>query len=256
LNDFGFKEEAMKRLSWMIAGVFAAMSLWIPGCDTLPPPKPYGAETQMFLPSRRTLVWAVAPTLNISGQSHVDPLLQSDLVYSELQQVHGLTVIPVDRVVEVYASVHIDKVESEAQAAKICDLLGCDGLIVPTVSMYDPYDPPKMGASLQLFAKPGTVEQTQLIDPHELDRSATAGPMDLPRPQRLVQAVGMFDAVDGTVRLRAQAYAAGRTDPNGPMGDREVYLDMSRYGGFVYHELIRQLLGQLAPDTVPQPMAQ
>jgi hypothetical protein len=242
----------MKSLTWMMLGIVALAAFWSPGCNTLPPPKPYGVEGQMFLPGRRTLVWAVAPTLNISGQSHIDPLLQSDLVFSELQQVRGLTVIPVDRVVEVYASVHIDKVESEAEAAKICDLLGCDGLIVPTVSAYDPYDPPKMGASLQLFAKPGTVQQTQLLDPHELDRSPTVDPMDLPRPQRLVQVVGMFDAVDGTVRARAQAYATGRTDPNGPMGDREVYLDMSRYGGFVYHELIRQLLGQLGPDAIAQ----
>lgn len=118
--------------------------------------------------------------------------------------------------------------------------------------MYDPYDPPKMAASLQLFAKPGTVQQTQLLDPHELDRSATVDPMNMPQPEHIVQAVGMFDANEGTVRQRATAYAAGRTDPNGPMGDREIYLDMSRYGGFVYHELIRQLLVQLVPVASAQ----
>lgn len=237
----------MKRIAW-IAGFLAALSVWTAGCGSSP--KPYGHEQQLFLPGMHALVWAVAPTVNLSGQSHVDPLLQSDLVFQELQAVHGLTVIPVDRVVEVYASLRIEKVESESQATNICDLLGCDGLVVPTVTAYDPFDPPKMGASLQLFAKPGTVQQIVLVDPHELDRSPTVGPMDLPRPQRLVQAVGIYDAADGSVRQRADAYAAGRTDPNGPMGSREVYLDMSRYGGFVYHELISELLDHLTPDVM------
>ncbi|MGA3068036.1 MAG: hypothetical protein ABSF29_14420 [Tepidisphaeraceae bacterium] len=239
----------MKRFAW-IAGLMAVLAVWTNGCAT--PPKPYGREQQLFLPGMHSLVWAVAPTVNLSGQAHVDPLLQSDLVFQELQAVRGLTVIPVDRVVEVYASLRIEKVESEAQATNVCDLLGCDGLVVPTVTAYDPYDPPKMGASLQLFAKPGTVQQIVLIDPHELDRSPTVGAMDLPRPQRLVQAVGIFDASSGSVRQSADAYAAGRTDPNGPMGSREVYLDMSRYGGFVYHELIGELLDHLTVDGTPQ----
>jgi hypothetical protein len=245
-----FKDEAMKRWTWMLG--LAMGVVWTAGCNTLPPPKPYGQEAQLFLPGHQTLVWAVAPALNLSGESHVDPLLQSDLVFQELQQVHGLTVIPVNRVAEVYASVRVEKVESEAQASRICDLLGCDGLIIPTISTYDPYDPPKMAASLQLYAKPGTVDASQLLDPHQLDQSATPDAMALPRPKRLIQVVGMFDAADGTVRSQAQAYAMGRTDPNGPMGDREIYLDMSRYGGFVYHELIRQLLARLGPEPVAQ----
>jgi hypothetical protein len=240
----------MKRIAW-IAGFLAVLGAWTAGCTGPTPPKPYPREQLMFLPGSHSLVWAVAPTVNISGQSHVDPLLQSDLVFQELQQVRGLTVIPVDRVVEVYASLRIDKVESEAQAENVCDLLGCDGLIVPTVSAYDPYDPPKMAASLQLFAKPGTVQQVQLLDPHELDRSPTVGDMDLPKPHRLVQVVGMYDAADGSVRAHADAYAVGRVDPNGPMGNREIYLDMSRYGGFVYHDLISQLLVDLKPDDLP-----
>ena len=82
--------------------------------------------------------------------------MQSDLVYQEMQKVHGLTVIPVDRVVEVYVSLKIDKIQFERQAYDICKALGCDGLVVPTVTAYDPYDPPKFGASLQLFTRPGT----------------------------------------------------------------------------------------------------
>ena len=55
-----------------------------------------------FLPGKRQ-VWAIAPVINLSGQKAVDPILQADLVYQQMQQVHGLTLVPVNRVVEVMA---------------------------------------------------------------------------------------------------------------------------------------------------------
>jgi hypothetical protein len=236
----------MKKI-WNFAGWLIVALAFASGCGT--PPKPYGEERQLFLPGSRSLVWAVAPTVNISGQRHVDPLLQSDLVFDQLQAVHGLTVIPVDRVVQVYASLRIAKIESESQAETVCKLLGCDGLVVPTVTIYDPYDPPKMGASLQLFPVAGTVQQGPLLDPHELDRSPTVDSMAMPKPQVLMQSVGIYDSANGTVRDRANAFAAGRADPNSPLGTSVVYLDMDQYGSFVYHELITDLLNHLAPQT-------
>jgi hypothetical protein len=228
------------------ASVLAALFWAMSGCGSSHP-KPYGVEGQLFLPSPRTQVWAVAPTLNISGQSHVDPLLQSDLVFAELQQVHGLTVIPVNRVAEVYIAMRIDRVQTEDQAQTVCQALGCDGLIVPTITLYDSYDPPKMGASLQLFSRPGALSQDPPLDPHELERSPSPMPeLAMAHPQSMVQVVGVYDAVDGTVQARMASYAAGRVDPNGPLGAREIQLDMDRYSGFVYHELISRLLAQIS----------
>jgi hypothetical protein len=229
-----------------LAALICVLALYTGGCADHTP-KPYGEERQLFMPGDRQMVWAVAPTINISGESHVDPLLNSDLVFSELQQLHGLTVLPVNRVAEVYASLKIEKVESEAQAFAVCDLLGCDGLIIPTITAIDPYDPPKVGASLQLFLKPGSYRQLQHMDVHALDQAATAAPADPMTPHWLFQAVGMYDASDGTVRDRVDAYTKGRLDPNSPFYGREVYVNMDRYCSFVYHELITQLLDELRP---------
>jgi hypothetical protein len=52
----------------------------------------------------------------------------------------------------------------------------------------------------------------------------------------------MFDAANGSVRDALHAYAAGRNDPLGPMGAKEYLASMDRYCGFVYHELIGQLV--------------
>jgi hypothetical protein len=221
--------------------LFLAMLASAGGCAHHP--KPYGEENVLFLPSARRQVWAIAPTLNISGQDQIDPLLQSDLVYQELQQVRGLTVIPVNRVVEAYYALKIEKVENERQAYQVCDLLGCDGLVVPTVTAYDPYVPPKFGASLQLFVKPGTYNRMPKLDTHQLEESATTGPMPvMPEAKDMAQVVDIYDASNGTVRDRIDAYAHGRTDPNGQLGPAEITMSMDRYCAFGYHELLEELL--------------
>jgi hypothetical protein len=233
----------MKKLRF---GVLAVAWLWIGvGCAAWHE-EPYGEEQQMFLPGMHRQVWAIAPAINISGESQIDPLLQSDLVYQEMQKIHGLTVIPVDRVVEVYVSLKIDKIQNERQAYQICTALGCDGLIVPTVTAYDPYDPPKFGASLQLFTKPGTFGRMPRIDPHALEQMPTTTALPpMPETQNMAQVVEIYDAADGTVRDDVLAYSRGRTDPNGPLGVNEITESMDRYCAFGYHQLLNELIENL-----------
>jgi len=229
-------------MKWMRSIVFVALSACIAGCHGTT--ANYGVEKQTFLPGKQRQVWAVAPAVNLSGQE-VDPLLQADDVYEQLQRVHGLTVIPVNRVAQVFSALQIARVQSAEQAAIICDQLGCDGLIVPTVTIYDPYDPPKFGASLQLFRKGQPAELIPNVDVHELSRAATpppGQPMPVPQLAGFKQTVGMFDAADGSVREHLAQYADGRNDPSGPLGSRQYLLDMDRYCGFVYHELIVELM--------------
>lgn len=226
-----------------ILGSGAALFLLLAGCAPKDPP--YGTEYVRRVPPEMRAVWAIAPAINLSGQQEVDPLLQADLLYEQVQQVRGLTVIPVNRVAEVYAALNIDQVNSAEQAALVCDLLGCDALLVPTVTAYDPYNPPKLGASLHLFRKPGSYARPANVDPRELVRRASPPPeQSLPEPQNaeFVQAVGMYDAANGSVRDALFAYAIGRNDPLGPMGAREYLLSMDRYCGFVYGSLTGDLL--------------
>ena len=222
-------------------GVCLLLAVIATGCQDQP--KPYGTERETFFPGKHREVWAVAPAVNLSGQE-VDPLLQADDLYQQLQQVQGLTVVPVNRVAQVFSALQIARVQSPEQAQIVCEQLGCDALIVPTVTIYDPYDPPKFGGALQVFRK-GKQELVPNVDVHELSRAATPPPGEpLPPPQLagFKQSVGMFDAANGTVLERLHNYATGRNDPNGPLGQREYLLNMDRYCGFVYHELIHDLL--------------
>ena len=202
----------------------------------------YGTETQLGMPGIKRQTWAVAPTIDLSGEN-VDPLLQSDIVFGQLQQVRGLTVIPVNRVIEVFESLKIAQIQSEEQAAVVCDLLGCDALVVPTVTLYDPYEPPKLGASLQLFQKSWNFTRPAAVDPHELAMQAAPDlNQSLPANGNFLQVVGMFDAANGSTRQALWLYAEGRNDPKGPLGNKEYLVSMDRYCGFAYASLIKDLL--------------
>jgi len=216
------------------------------GCKQTEPQ--YGREAALALPTRKPQVWAVAPALDLSGQADVDAILQADLLYQQLQTVRGVTAVPVNRTAEVYASLGIERVQSAEQAAIVCEMLGCDGLVVPTVTAYDPYNPPKFGASLQLFSGGRAAAAAAGVDPRELTRrAAPAHDEALPRPGAgpFRQAVGMFDAANRAVRDALHWYAMGRNDPLGPMGAKEYLASMDRYCGFVYHELIGRLISDI-----------
>ncbi|HEY0007578.1 MAG TPA: hypothetical protein VGB55_02545 [Tepidisphaeraceae bacterium] len=211
-----------------------------------PKDKPYGRERQLVLAGQQAQVWAIAPVINLSGQPGVDAIIQADLLYQQLQTVQGLTVVPVDRVAQVYIASSIDQIQTPDQAMAVMELLGCQGLIIATVTQYDPYNPPKMGVALQLFRKDSITPQAPLPNPHELVR-AGAPPVETPMPQNpdFVQVIGMYDAANGSVRDAVIDYASGRHEPAGPMGEREYFNSMERFAGFAYFTLIEDLLVQL-----------
>ena len=85
------------------------------------------ASSTSCLPGKRRRSGPSPRWSTSSGERQVDPLLQADLVFQQLQQVHGVTVVPVNRVVEVYVRPADRPGASPEQAAIVCDLLGCDG---------------------------------------------------------------------------------------------------------------------------------
>ena len=233
----------MTNLKWIaIIGLIVAACLMSGGCEMDPA---YGRERTLALPGPKQKVWAVAPVVNLSGQSGVDPLLQADLVYQQLQSVAGVTVVPVDRVAQVYASAGLEQIQSAEQANAVMDTLGCDGLVVMTVTQFDPYNPPKFAAAMQLFER--SAGRTAGPDPQQMLRAATPGPETvLPRDSEFTQVVGMYDSANGSIRQAVQAFARGRHEPAGPMGEREYFANMDRFCGIAYYQLTESLLVRLA----------
>ena len=150
-----------------------------------------------------------------------------------------------NRVAEVYASLRIEQVQSAEQAALVCELLGCDALVVPTVTAYDPYNPPKFGASLQLFRKPAGYGRPEHVDPRELSRAPRAGAERVAAARRPdVRAGGRHVRRRQRLgpRRRCSATPRAATTRSGRWAPKSISSSMDRYCGFVYHELIGELL--------------
>jgi hypothetical protein len=231
-----------------------ALALSVTGFACREKPRQYGVERQLYLPADQPAVWAVAPAGNLSGVGAVDPLLQADLLYGQLQTVNGIKVVPVNRVIDAFAALGVRAIDSPETADAVCEALGVDALVVATVTAYDPYNPPKMGVSLQLFRRSGGGGGARRVDPRMLARSGSAdaagesqnsSSSNVRESADLVQVVGMYDAASGSVREKLLVYADGRNDPVGPLGAKEYLVSSDRFAGFVYHDLIEQLLVKL-----------
>lgn len=228
-----------------LARLTLALTLATIGCQSTPPPR-YGTETRQLLPPDAPRIWAIAPAVNLSGERAVDPVLQADLVFAQVQEIRGVVAVPVNRTVEAMAASGIGEITSTQQAYLLCDQLGADALLLPTVTKYDPYDPPTLGGALQLFVRRHGAVPQEGIDPRELARAATPGRVQtLPRRADFIQAADVFDAADGSTRGKVRAYAAGRFDPAGPLGERAFFQDADRYARFAWHELLDGVLRQL-----------
>ena len=133
-------------MGWLAS--FAGCS-WMTEEKKVPPPPIEYTERS---PYRETRTFAVAPAINLSGSRDFDPYTVSDSLFSELQQVSGLNVLPLNKTLMAMRRLGIRTIDQPSEARQIAAFLGADGLVVPAVTAYDPFNPPAMGMTLQLYA--------------------------------------------------------------------------------------------------------
>jgi len=203
-------------------------------------------ETRLAAGSERALFTiAVAPGLNHSGSTDFDPLRFADLMAVELNDVDGIAVIPVNRVLAALAAQGRVSVESPSHALEVCNVLGADAVLLFAVSEYDPYDPPRIGISAQLYgARPGpsigTMGTAAIPDEAGLPASAShEAPGGL-----LVQTQRVFDASHESVVRDLREFARRRSADNSAYGWRQYVVSQQHFISFCCHATIRRLLGQ------------
>lgn len=229
-------EQAM----WMVLALVVGTA----GCHYRGAKKP----ERLSAPYGDRQVWAVAPLRNESGSLHADGFKAADQLAQRLETVMGLDTLPVNRVLAAMQSLQMQSVTSTEDAIKLRSLLGADGLVVGTITAYDPYDPPKLGLAIELYIDPRR-DSFRVTDIRKLVRAAT-DQMSLPAmPQRPSQPVsvvsGFYDASDPAVRQKLHRYAAQRTgqDEDDPaQGWRLYQIDMDLYTEFVTYLVSQRLL--------------
>lgn len=195
----------------------------------------------------REVVFAVAPLRNESGAGVVNELTLTDRLVEALTQVQGLTALPTNRAVSAMRSLDMDRVSTPAEARQLAERLGADGIIVGTITSYDPYDPPRIGMNLVLHARTRVMQgdgSSGFIDPVALQRAATDAGISITDSGDLpVSAFGqVIDASNHDVLSDIKRFAAGRHDPDTAMGWRIYVKSVTRYAEYVGYRAARSLM--------------
>ena len=210
----------------------------------------------------RRQLWAVVPLRNESGSLNADGTRIADHLVNQLENEPGIDTLPVNRVLAAMEAMNLAGVNSPAEALALRRTLGVDALIVGTITAFDPYDPPQLGLTVELY-----VDQRLpwFNDPETIRRLSRAAVDGQTRPvddsagadQPISVVSGFFDAADPGTRKRLQMYASRRgVEPN----DRNVWrlyrISMDLYTEFVTHTVSSRLMDAEAARLAPPPAAE
>ena len=229
--------------------VIAAMAMTITGCvDGYKLNQPLA----LAAPYDHPQLWAVVPFNNESGVSTIRTDRIADAFTEQIEQVHGLHAVPVNRVILAMRRSGVRSIASSGEAMSLMNALGVDGLIVGTVTTYNAYQPMKLGAAIQLFARDREVVSP--IDPVKEVRSPNErvliAAMQPNNP--VAQASGMFDATNHQVLMWLNEYSTGRAEPGSPYGKDKYLVSMELYTQFVAFRLIHDLLSNEQARVAPK----
>lgn len=216
---------------------------WGPAAPELTTPavlvSPYQAD-------RSQPLWAVAPLRNESGTSIADSMSLADELVARILEVRGLAAVPMNRVIGAMRAIGLREVNTPSDARLLAQTLGVDGIIVGSITSWDPYDPPRIGLTLGLFGRGPTLAEGEPpaggVDARDLQRSTAERGMTRFEERPLSVIVSHFDARNHEVLMSVQRYAAGRTNYRAPLGWRSYTANMDQFGQFVAYEALNQLL--------------
>jgi hypothetical protein len=202
--------------------------------------------TTLAAPYERTQLWGVVPPMNESGTSVVDELALADAFMQEAQQIDGINMISVNRIIAAMRGLELDGIDSHADAFTLMSALRLDGLIVGVVTAYDPYRPLTLGMAVQLYVREYE-EYRSTLDPRALESSTSGsepaiGSMSPLGP--VAEAAGVFRASNHQTLSQLADYASGRSRPDSAYGEDVYQVSMDLYARFVSHRLLRDLLLQ------------
>ncbi len=232
--------------AFAFAALLTLLTTAASGCRASRPALPVSLVSPY--PGQTEVVWAAAPLRNESGVSIVDELAVTDALVNEVQSVLGITCLPVNRTLGAMRALRLPSVNSPEQALALARALGVDGILVGTITAWDPYDPPTLGLSIAVFGQSATMRTPQPAALNaESIRSApsdtAAGAAVLTAPLGPLSVVSeVYDASDGETREAVRRYAEGRHDPKSALAWKRYTASMGLYAKFACFDLVERLL--------------
>lgn len=160
------------------------------------------------------VIWAVVPLRNESGSAAANGSLMADSLANTLQTVENMDVLPVNRVIAAMQALELPYLRSPVDVMHLARTLGVDGIVVGTITAYDPYDPPKVGLQLELYQTSQRL-QSQAVDIRELMSAPTGNTAPAPGEisgdiAPISTASAILDASNPVTRDRLRVFASGR----------------------------------------------
>ena len=256
MESWGFGQDAMtseqtmlNRNGWRLAGLLVCVGAMLsPSCaegERLTPPEvtvaPYSAV------GVEPLV-AVVPLRNESGTSLVDAEAVSDSVVAALQEVRGIRALPLNRTMLAMRALHLTSVDDPAQLRELAREMGVQGVVVGTITSWDPYDPPTLGISLALYdhglsddARSGVMLDARRLAAQPTDYTYFA--RDIYPDTRPASAVSEhLDASNHQVLMDVRGYAEGRHDSGTALGWKRYTASMDLYTKFAASHAVARLM--------------
>lgn len=202
--------------------------------------KPKLVEPAVLLaPYEGTQIWAVAPFTNESGVSIADGALLADAFIAQAEQVNGLETLPLNRTLAAMRTLGLRSIQTPAEARTVLNTLGADGLVVGTITAWDPYPPLKLGAAVALFTRDGV---RQIGSPRDITLNPRGDELIESSDDSVTTASGVFDASNHRTLAWVRDFATGRNALDSAYGPDIYIASMSSYTEFVSYALIHDLL--------------
>lgn len=248
----GAREAAAQAITVVMAMVVAAV-FGLGGCaakrEKLVAPI---SLTSPYEPAMGEVLWGVVPLRNETGTTLADPYRITDKVVGAAAQIQGVRTLPLNRTLEAMRALGMDEPRTPGEIDRLAQVMGVDGLIIGSITAYDPYDPPVLGLSLALHARPGSLNGAgrradELLDVESLRHQPTDGGGPARSNFRGTPASVVSVHLDGKshqVLMDAQTYAEGRHDASGALGWKRYLASMDLYTEFAAWHAVRRLLDQ------------
>lgn len=194
---------------------------------------------------------AIAPVLNMSGSDAIDTLHITDILFSELQQDEHISVVPVNRVLQVLARNNRRQVDSPQEAISLAEQLQVDGVLVVAVTEYQPYYPPLIGIAAQLYSP--RPQRYGSLDVSLTTRQARPFAVSMYGDRSLWPVAHfqkVYNASRQDVRQAVKEYAELRNADESPYGWEQYIRSQEQYVRFVARQALLSTLsdpGQASP---------
>jgi hypothetical protein len=233
----------VRRCGAVIVGVFAALG----ACEMAPREQSLVSPRTLTTPYDATtgeVLWAVVPLRNESGTTHAEDLAMADKLVAACEEAEGVRAVPLNRTIEAMRALGMRTVASPGEARRLATAMGVDGVLVGTITAYDPYTP-RIGLAVALFARPGAMSPApRALNPRDLSRSPTDGrsPGTEFADRPIASASLHLDGRNHQVQMDVRDYAEGRMKGPSALGWRRYLSSADLFGDFAAYRVVEDLV--------------